>query len=220
MEANPKMNPSNPKLDLSRPGTRLAVTAGAVALIAAAFAAGYGLGTSRPGPDDLGMSKAEIEALHAQAQAPTPAPQAGSLEGLVAGLEKKVAANPNDLDQQLLLAQTYHELGQRDKAVKLLRTLRKKMPQDSSLTIILATTLMDGDNQTELREAFQLFDEAVRQKPAVVPMARLYQGDILVKLGDNAGALKLWNEQLKKTAAGDPARAMYEEKIARASTRR
>ena len=42
-----------------------------------------------------------------------------SLSGLVAGLEKKVAANPGNIDQQLLLAQTYKELGSRDKGVKL-----------------------------------------------------------------------------------------------------
>ena len=79
---------------------------------------------------------------------------------------------------------------------------------------------MDSKSQTALRESSQILDEAVRLNPAVMPMARLYQGDIQLKLGDAKGAIKIWSEYVKQMPAGDQRRAMFEEKITQASARK
>ncbi len=107
---------------------------------------------------------------------------ASSLSSLVAGLEKKVAANPENIDQQLLLAQTYNELDERGKSLNLLRTLNKKAPKNSRVKITLATVLMKSTNKAELKEALQMFDEAIKLDPEVANMARMYQDEIRGKL--------------------------------------
>ena len=137
-----------------------------------------------------------------------------TLESLLPQLEKKVAANPKDIDQRLLLAQTYNEVGQRDKGLKTLRAIHRDAPANNHATILLATSLMQGNNPAELRESFTLLDEAVRARPPVAVMARLYQGEIRVRLGDAAGARKIWRDQLAKMPAEDKRRAMYESKLA------
>ncbi len=137
-----------------------------------------------------------------------------TLESLLPQLEKKVAANPKDIDQRLLLAQTYNEVGKRDQGLKTLRAIHRDAPANNQATILLATSLMQGNNPAELRESFTLLDEAARARPAVEVMARLYQGEIRQRLGDPAGAKKIWSAQLAKMPAGDPRRAMYESKLA------
>jgi cytochrome c-type biogenesis protein CcmH/NrfG len=107
---------------------------------------------------------------------------AKSLGSLVAGLEKKVAENPENIDQQLLLAQTYNELDSRVKSLALLRELNKKAPKNPQVKITLATVLMKGTDKQELKESIQLFDEAIKLKPDLASMARLYQGEIRVTL--------------------------------------
>ena len=107
---------------------------------------------------------------------------ASSLNSLVAGLEKKVAANPENIDQQLLLAQTYNELDERAKSLILLRTLNKKAPNNSRVKITFATVLMKSTNNAELKEALKIFDEAIKLDPEVANMARKYQDEIRGKL--------------------------------------
>lgn len=107
---------------------------------------------------------------------------AKSLGDLVAGLEKKVAANPNDIDQQLLLAQTYNELEQRDKSLELLKSLNKRAGNNAQVKIVYATVLMTSNNKSDLKLAYQLFDEAIKLKPDVASMAKMYMGEINVKL--------------------------------------
>jgi cytochrome c-type biogenesis protein CcmH/NrfG len=107
---------------------------------------------------------------------------AKSLGSLVEGLEKKVAANPENIDQQLLLAQTYNELDSREKSLVLLRKLNKQEPKNPQVKITLATVLMKSSDKQELNEALRMFDDAIKLKPDAGSMARLYQGEIKVKL--------------------------------------
>lgn len=107
---------------------------------------------------------------------------ARSLGDLVAGLEKKVAANPENIDQQLLLAQTYNELNQREKSISLLNKLNKQAGKNAQVKIVYATVLMKSDNTQDLKLAYQLFEEAIKLKPDVESMAKMYMGEINVKL--------------------------------------
>lgn len=194
----------------SSPKPRWLMLGVGVAVIAVVLAVvGYALGWFRSTPEWTAPP-------HAQETASSVA----SLADLLPGLEAKVAANPKDASQRLLLAQTYTELGQRDKSIKELRVVHKAEPQNNQATILLATALLESTAPADLREAQKLLEDAVRQNPAVAPMARLYQGDILVKLGDAKGAVKVWKDYLGQMPAGDPRRGMFEEKIAQASARK
>jgi cytochrome c-type biogenesis protein CcmH len=197
----------------SRRPAFLLVVAG-VALVL--FGVGYGLGQIQPDGETTAGGNADAESPPS-AQA---APGAGNLADLLPGLEAKVAANPDNVEQRALLGQTYNELGQRDKAIKELRTAHRAAPRDAHITIVLATALMNGGTADELRESYKLLGEAVSHKPEVAPMARLYQGDILAQLGDRRGALKVWKDYLSRMPAGDPQRTLFEDKIAQASAPR
>lgn len=163
---------------------------GAVALLALAFALGYGLG-SRSSQNTIDISNTltstDVERAFGNVNSPVhePASQqttAKSLSGLVAGLEQKVSADPGNIEQQLLLAQTYNELDNRTKSLKLLNSLNQQAPQNPQVKITLATILMSGSDRQELKQASRLFDEAIKLNPEITGMARLYQGEINVKL--------------------------------------
>lgn len=160
------------------------------ALLTAAFASGYWLGNNtRSGTKAMpnSLTSADMEHAFGSVQSPlheaaTQEPAVMSLSGLVAGLEKKVAANPENIDQQLLLAQTYNELDNREKSLKLLHALNQQAPLNPQVKITLATILMTSTDRKELQQASRLFDEAINLKPEIASMARLYKGEIQVKL--------------------------------------
>ena len=125
---------------------------------------------------------AESTQMPAQKQGSKEEPMAKSLNDLLAGLEQKVAADPENIDQQLLLAQTYNELDQRQKGLQLLHKLSEKYPNNAQVKIILATVLMKGENKIELQESMKAFDAAIKLKPDVAKMAQMYQDEIRAHL--------------------------------------
>lgn len=221
---------------------RTLVFAGVPVLVIAAFALGYVVGSrnqpapatsSAPAPA-ISMSSENRTPLSMSGTAMSPMPdthtmpmppavsahkesQAAGLGSLVAGLEKKVAANPENIDQQVLLARTYKELGQRGKGITLLRTLHQKSADNIDVSAALADLLTDSTDKQELAEAEQLFDNVANTHPEYASMSRLRQGEIEVKLGDTAKALKTWREQLSKLPKGNEERAMFEKAIAQNS---
>jgi len=214
------MAKSTVQLFQTKPSHRLVFILAIVGLALLMFGVGYGLGQLKPQPDSQGMAGGNPNgAMPPVAPAEQAPAKAGNLADLLPVLEAKVAADPKNVDQRVLLGQTYAELGQRDKAVKELRTAHRDAPQDARIMIVLAATLMNGGAPDELRESYKLLDEAVGRKPEVAPMARLYQGDILMQLGEGKRALKVWKDYLRKMPAGDPQRKLFEDKIAQASTK-
>lgn len=170
---------------------RVTIISAAVALILG-YGAGYWVG-SRPHPSVIEqpqtLTSTDIDHAFGNVKVtphekPTQDAMAMSLSGLVAGLEKKVAANPGNIEQQLLLAQTYNELDNRDKSLALLRKLNKNSPNNAQVKITLATVLMKGSDKEELKESLQRFDEAIKLSPDVAKMAGLYQGEVKVKLAN------------------------------------
>jgi len=167
-----------------------------IAALTAAFALGYGVGNKAGKPameptnaltsTDMDRAFGSVKPKPADHPSMAEEPSVTSLGGLVAGLEKKVAANPENIDQQLLLAQTYSELDNRAKSIKLLRALNKQAPKNAQVKITFATILMKSEDKQELKEASQLFDEAIKLKPDAASMAKMYQGEIKVKLGNVA----------------------------------
>jgi len=185
---------------------------GAVIAAVAMFGVGYWLGGS--GSTD------GAESPHGESTVmPSGGGPVGRLEDLLPALEAKVAANPKDLDQRMLLARTYMELGQREKGIKAFRALHKDDPKNHEIVILFATSLLESNNKADLDEARRLLDTAVRLKPSVAPMARLYQGEIALKLGDKRGAVGIWSGYLKTMSPDDPKRAMFEQRIAETGVR-
>lgn len=169
----------------------IAKTTAALAVLITAFYLGYITGNqapSSPASPASPLTPRDMEHAFGSVKTPeletiNPQPAATSLSSLVTGLEKKVVANPENIDQQLLLAQTYNELDNRARSLKLLRDLNKKTSSNPQVKITLATILMSGTDKQELKEAYQLFDKAITLNPEVSKMAKLYQGEIKVKLG-------------------------------------
>jgi len=191
-------------------------------LLAALLLAAGVLWLTRSPVNDIGELSAGVMA-GLKGQAP-PRPMAGetpaggapplpSLHDLLPGLEAKVAANPGDMDSRLLLAQTYAEVGQRDKALQSLQRLRAEQPGDGHIAFVYATVLMSGD-AAQLRQAYDLLEESRRKQPANASAARYYQGEIRLRQGDRAGAQAIWQEQLRALSPGDPHRAAFEQAIA------
>jgi len=184
-------------------GRGLATLLGAAAL-AVFFAFGYLVGSNSQKAHDgvhgmvenneadmpFGNAKFTGSPLQSAHEPETKQGMSASLSGLVAGLEKKVAANPENIDQQLLLAQTYEQLGSREKGIKLLQTLNQKAPTNAQVKIIYATVLMASTDKKELQDASKLFDEAIKLKPDVTSMAQAYQKEIKAKLEGRKGASK------------------------------
>jgi cytochrome c-type biogenesis protein CcmH/NrfG len=178
------------------------------ALVILAFGLGYLMGSNRqsaPLETATGISPADMRgAFGNQLPDGMPAPdnggtfgsqstmgnqsQAPGLRDLVAGLEKKVAADPQNIDQQLLLARTYEELGERAKGLKLLRTLHQQHAENMDVNFILAALLMQGTDKQELQEAYRLFGEAAHRQPELATMARSHQREIKSKLGESSSA--------------------------------
>jgi cytochrome c-type biogenesis protein CcmH/NrfG len=162
-----------------------------IVVLLVAFALGYEVGNKagKPSVEPLNtltttdMDHAFGSVKPADHASMSEEPGAMSLSGLVAGLEKKVAANPENIDQQLLLAQTYSELDNRSKSIKLMRALNNQAPKNAQVKITFATILMKSEDKQELLEASKLFDEAIKLKPEAASMAHMYQDEIKVKLG-------------------------------------
>ncbi len=141
-------------------------------------------------------------------------PTVSSLNELLPGLEAKVAANPEDVDLQILLAQTYAELGQGEKAQELMDKVHQKFPEDSHVPFARAKILMAGKAPADLRRAIHLFEESALSDPKLGHLARLHQGQILLRLGDRERARQIWRDYLATLPAGDERRSAIEAELA------
>jgi tetratricopeptide (TPR) repeat protein len=126
------------------------------------------------------------------------------------------SATPSaEVRSQLALAQTYAELGQRAEALHLLERLALANPEDGEIAFTRASLLGRGSDPGELETAFELYEAAAKQSPRLGALARLHQGVIRARLGDGAGALQIWREQLALQPE-EPFRSLFEDAIARA----
>jgi len=150
----------------------------------------------------------------------TPSPGLASLAELLPALEVKAAADPSDIGRQLLLAQTYAELGQLDRGITLLNKLRQDGADHEQLVFVLATLLMRSERKGDRQQAFDLFGGSASTNPKTAYLARLYQGQILRKQGNDEGAHKIWRAALDRLPAGDPRRLQFQDEIDSTNTHR
>ncbi|MGD8559589.1 MAG: hypothetical protein PVF34_05385 [Gammaproteobacteria bacterium] len=144
---------------------------------------------------------------------------APGLDRLVKGLEEKVAAEPDNINNRLLLAQTYNELGMQDKALVEMRALKEKNPEHGRINLILGSILSRSGDQEEVKESLTLLDKAGEDKTVQQYLVHLYKGEALIRMQDHAGALKHWKAALENMPPADNRRARLEQRISELSTK-
>jgi len=139
-----------------------------------------------------------------------PAP---GLVDLLAGLEAKVKADPANIGNRILLAQTYQELGQREKALKEARDIAEKNPSHPRARMVLASILSTSQQQSELNEAVALLDGLRSVTDVKQYLVQMYLGDAFIRLGDHQGAIKNWKAALENMPAMDNRRDELQKRI-------
>ena len=139
------------------------------------------------------------------------APDLGSLLGR---LEDKVKAEPNNVSNRLLLAQTYNELGLVDKALEEVRVAVKQFPDNSRAKLVLASVLSKRKNEVELKEAVDVLKGLQGDKNVKQYLVAMHLGDAWIRMGDHQSAMKSWKAALDGMPVSDNRRAKLEKGIA------
>jgi cytochrome c-type biogenesis protein CcmH/NrfG len=138
---------------------------------------------------------------------------APAIDSLVGGLEAKVKADPGNLNNRILLAQTYRELGRIDDATKELRGILKQDPNNARGNLVLASILSQSADAKELEESLRLLAKIPSDASIQRYMIDLYRGDALNHENNPDGALKNWKQALAAMPESDARYAGLEQKI-------
>jgi len=138
---------------------------------------------------------------------------APGLESLVKGLEEKVKKDPS-VNNRLLLAQTYNELGMQDKALVSIRELQKEDPDNARINLVLSSMLSRSNDKEKLQESLTILEKLSGDKTIQQYLVNMYKGDALIRTQDHDGALKYWKLALEEMPAADNRRAILEKRIA------
>lgn len=142
------------------------------------------------------------------------APDLGSLLGR---MEDKVKAEPGNINNRLLLAQTYNELGLADKAITEARTATEQHPDHARAKLVLGSILSKRKAENELNEAVTLL-KSLKSNPDVKQyLVDMYLGDAWIRLGDHKSAAVSWKKSLEEMPVSDNRRAAIEKSIANIS---
>ena len=183
-----------------------------VAILVAAVALDGEVSTKKRDPifDALSTPASVNWGLPGSSPPATAMPRVASVSELLPRLEAKVLAKPDDAGLQILLVRTYLELNQRSKAEELVHKLYRRFPDDQRLPLLRARILMQSHDVFDLREAIALLEEDSRRRPTMAHLARLYQGQILLRLGERKQAMKVWRDFISTLAPGDERRKLLE----------
>ena len=138
------------------------------------------------------------------------APDLGSLLGR---LEDKVKAEPDNINNRLLLAQTYKELGLGDKALEEARAALKQFPDQGRAKLVLASILSSRQEDAGLKEAVELLTGLRANTEIKQYLVEMYLGDAWIRLGNHPAALKSWKQALEGMPLSDNRRAKIEKGI-------
>ncbi len=171
-------------------GGWLRLTAAAVALLLAGASIALYAELGTPGIADQPLAARRERAAEASAGALTPAQQQ-SLETAAAGLARKLAAAPDDIQGWRLLARAHWTLGKLPEALAALRRAHALSGNDPETAADLAEALVAANGGRVGDEAAQLF-AAIPADAAPAPHARYYLGLRMAQEGDLAGAAATW----------------------------
>lgn len=140
---------------------------------------------------------------------------APGLADLVGRIELKVKAEPANVGNRILLAQTYGELGRLDDGIAELRKLYTEKLDTGRVDMVLASLLIKNASPPALTEAGPLLDKALKRDTTQAGFVQLYKGRLLVAQGKGDAAVKFWGDALKKLPAGDGARMQIEDELSK-----
>jgi cytochrome c-type biogenesis protein CcmH len=149
-------------------------------------------------------------------RSPTAAAEAGpglpSVEKLVAALEQRVKAAPDDLEGWSRLARAYQLVGDPAKAVLAYQHALALDDHDAELQAGFAEASIDTAGGIVTEKAGKALARALELDPAN-PRARFYRGLDLVQRGERQNALDLWTGLIKDTPADAPYLPVLRERV-------
>jgi predicted negative regulator of RcsB-dependent stress response len=117
------------------------------------------------------------------------------------------------LDNRILLAQTYKELGRAPDALTELRSIHQQQPDNPRANLVLASILSQSSDPKELDEALELLAN-IKDDMTVQPyLIHLYKGDALIRKQNHQGALENWKQALATMPESDARYAVLEKKV-------
>ena len=138
---------------------------------------------------------------------------APAIDALLGRLEEKVKADPGNLDNRILLAQTYKELGRIPDATKELRNIQNQDPNNSRANLVLASILSQSNDQIELEESLQVLAKISGDDKVQPYLVELYRGDTLMNQKNLEGALKSWKQALVDMPKSDARYTILEKNV-------
>lgn len=127
---------------------------------------------------------------------------APSLSTLLPGLEAKVAANPGDFSLRLLLAQTYVELEQYNKAIPVLNALRREAPKRPDIALLSVKAGLPSANIASLRADLATLKSLNDSDVDAVDLW-MVRGKVLTRLDERGPARDAWLKARSLLPAGD-----------------
>lgn len=139
-----------------------------------------------------------------------PAPS-GELDvaGMVARLEARLSANPNDMGGQLMLARSYIALGRLDDALERYRKVLSVDSRSEEAHLGVATLMLQAGH---LDKAAKSIEEALKKNPASGP-ARWMRGLVFAKQGRFDEAERAWRGLLKEVPPDSREAGMIRESL-------
>jgi predicted negative regulator of RcsB-dependent stress response len=117
------------------------------------------------------------------------------------------------MDNRILLAQTYKELGRAPDALTELRSIQQQQPDNPRANLVLASILSQSSDPKELDEALALLSK-IKDDITVQPyLIYMYKGDALIRKQDHQGALENWKQALATMPESDGRYAVLEKKV-------
>ena len=199
-EAGSAKEPPQQPLPPSRVRLRLTAVAVALLLACASIALYAELGTPGGTDQPLAARRQQTEAAIAAALTPE---QRKSLESAVAGLARKLAAAPDDVQGWRLLARAQWTLGKLPDALAALRRAHALSGNDPETAADLAEALVAANEGRVSDEAAQLF-VSIPADAVAAPYARYYLGLRMAQEGDLAGAAATWGRLIAEAPPDAP----------------
>lgn len=131
------------------------------------------------------------------------APGRPDIQKMVAGLEARLQANPNDLEGWLMLGRSKGVLGRPQESVEAYRKAAAVAPEDPRALGALAEALVTAAQGVVTPEAKGLFERVTAQDPQD-PRPDFYLGWADAQAGDFHAALERWRRLLAATPADAP----------------
>ncbi len=149
-------------------------------------------------------------AMNPDVARPTPDP-----EVMVARLQAKMDANPDNPQGWMLLGRAYMVLNRPQEAIKAYDHILPEVKKDPQLTAAYAEALAASGNMA----GAQLWIDNALKRGSKDPQIIFLAGGLAFAHGDNAKAIRYWNDVLKQLPAGSEEARFVQENIDEAKAR-